>query len=152
MLAIMQWMIAHPTSIGYNQLRPMANIGLFQQEFETKVAGGWKTTMDCSEFVTIVCKWAGLHDPNGLHYDGYGNSETMYDYRPHYTNPSWAHVGAIVAFGPNGADHAALVMIPSKDPTLCSHGSGKGPIAVKLSDLVKSMGSPVVTLLDVGGL
>src|SRR2546423_615721 len=90
-------------------------------------------TMDCSEGVTCLCKWAGLHDPNGLGYSGDGYTGTLLNHLPHYSEPSHAYVGALVVFGPGTGDHVAMVMQRGANPVLWSHGSEGGPRAVTLS-------------------
>jgi hypothetical protein len=151
-LAIMNWLIAMRDHIHYAQARPMATASFYEQDLVTLFKGGHTIAPDCSEMITDVCRWAGLHDPNGMGFNGFGNSASMWDHLPHYTNPSKAHVGAIVVFGQGGSQHAAMIKEPSPDPILFSHGSASGPISVSLSALTKAIGSPSVTLLDIGAL
>jgi hypothetical protein len=91
-------------------------------------------TMDCSESVTLLCRLAGLQDPNGFHYDCTGYTGTLLHHLPHYSSPLAAKVGALVVFGPGSGHHVCMVRTPGDDPMLFSHGSEQGPIYIRLSD------------------
>lgn len=133
--ALMRWTAANQQHIHYSQARPMSAIHLLEQHVVDMFKAGQAITMDCSSGVTQLCKWAGLADPNGRAYDGYGFTGTLLDNQAlkHYTDPSKANVGALVVFGPNSGEHAAMVLEPGKDPLLWSHGGEGGPVLVRLS-------------------
>jgi peptidoglycan hydrolase-like protein with peptidoglycan-binding domain len=71
MVAICQYCYAHRERMNYLQRRPMMAII-------------WNTTfpnvpglLDCSEFRTWVSRQVHVHDPNGMNYNGYGNTSTL---------------------------------------------------------------------------
>lgn len=109
---------------------------------------------DCSEFVTALCKWAGLEDPNGNGYNGAGYTGTMLKHLPHYHNPAGAYTGALAVFGPGTGEHVAMVYEPDRrngDPLLCSHGQERGPLLIRLS-VERQFHSAPVTMLSIAGL
>jgi hypothetical protein len=87
---------------------------------------------DCSFGVKILCDWAGVPDPTGGHFDGFGNSVSIYQHLPHIPLAE-AKVGDIVLFGPNGEWHAAMILKPGPDPLLWSHGHQGAPNLYPLS-------------------
>src|SRR5690349_6147580 len=129
----MRLTLAHESQLHYLQRRPMRLTGYGEHEFTTLLEHGTQFAADCSEYVTALCRWAGLADPNGWHYDGQGNSGQMWRHLPHYVNPAYADVGALCAFGPDGMDHVVFVMTPGPDPWCCSHGQENGPRRVRWS-------------------
>lgn len=67
------WSIAHRSEIHYGEIRPMP--------IHTSINHGFTT--DCSGFVTLMAKWGGCSDPNGLNFDGQGYTGTMIKHLPH---------------------------------------------------------------------
>jgi hypothetical protein len=130
---LMAYTLQHEPQIHYAQVRPMRTVHLTEAELHLLLANGGTVSMDCSEGVTCLCKWAGLRDPNGHHYDGSGYTGTLLARLPHYTDASKAKVGALCVFGPGSGDHVAMVMEPGKDPLMWSHGYEGGPRKVRLS-------------------
>lgn len=141
--ALMRLLIAHEPEVHYAQVRPMQNTH--------QLAPRFPVTMDCSEAVTMLCKWAGLHDPNGLAYSGTGNTQTLYDNLPRYHDPSIARTGALVTLGtptsPLSRQHVCMVLEPDPhDPLLFSHGQERGPLAIRLSVERQFHAAPVTFL------
>ncbi len=131
---LMAYLLKHEPQIHYAQIRPMRNVHLSERQLRDRLNGGGSMTMDCSESVTCLCKWAGLHDPNGLGYSGQGYTGTMLDHLRHYDDPKLALTGALVVFGPGAGDHVAMVMDRSgADPWLWSHGAEAGPRRIRYS-------------------
>lgn len=62
------WGINSRGEIGYAEFRPMDHLNELEHLPETE---------DCSTFATKAYKFAGAPDPNGLGYDGSGNTGTM---------------------------------------------------------------------------
>lgn len=147
----MYWTVEHEAQIHYAQRRPMTTAHLLEQQLADLFAAGVLIAMDCSEGVTLLCRLAGLADPNGRGYDGTGYTGTMLDHLPHYTKPGNADVGALVVFGPGSGDHVAMVYTPGADPLLWSHGAENGPRFVKLS-VEKAVHRPPVTFLSIAAL
>jgi hypothetical protein len=148
----MRWTVAHEPLIHYAQMRPMRTAHYHEQELADLFdAVGHTIAMDCSEGVTLLCRLAGLRDPNGAGYDGSGYTGTLLAHLPHYTKPSGADVGALVVFGPGAGDHVAMVDTPGSDPLLWSHGAENGPRLVRLS-VEKAVHRPPTTFLSIAAL
>ena len=118
--------------VGYLERRPMVTAHIkTMAELERLVAEGFD--MDCSESVTLVCHIIGAHDPNGNDYNGYGDTETMLNHLPHYSDAKGAEPGALVVFNsdqPLSEQHVAQVH--EHDPThgnpvLFTHGTAADP-------------------------
>jgi len=151
LLALMRYLLAHEPQIHYAQVRPMRTVALRESQLHTLLDHGHTVTMDCSESVTCLCKWAGMHDPNGHHYDGTGYTGTLLDNLPHYSDPSHARVGALCVFGPGNGDHVCMVMEHGADPWLWSHGYEGGPRKVRLS-VERAIHRKPVTFLSIAAL
>jgi hypothetical protein len=151
LLALMRYTLAHERQIHYAQVRPMRTVRLSEAELHTLLNHGHSITMDCSEGVTCLCKWAGLRDPNGLHYDGQGYTGTLLNHLPHYSDPRRAKVGALCVFGPAPGDHVAMVMAPGADPLMWSHGAEAGPRKVRYS-VERSFHRKPATFLSIAAL
>lgn len=134
---LMDFLVHHEPQIHYRMARPMDITHWPETYMEHLLENGFGMWADCSETITGICKWANLHDPNNLGYNGLGNTSTMLSnpHMRHYTNPKDAMVGAIVIFDPPGAylDHVCMVRKPGIDPVLFSHGQERGPLYVKCS-------------------
>lgn len=142
--ALMRDLVKHEPQVHYAQIRPMRNIHLTKPVYPM--------TMDCSESVTCLCKWAGLKDPNGFGYNGRGYTGTLLDHLPHYYDPANANVGALVVFGPGTGQHVAMVLEPDhRNPLLWSHGAESGPRLVRLHDEAQAH-YPPVRFLSIAGL
>jgi hypothetical protein len=87
---------------------------------------------DCSFGLVVLCAWAGLADPTGGAYDGWGNSRSIFHHLPHI-RIARGRVGDIVLFGVEGRDHAAMIYAPAADPLLWSFGHQGAPNLYPLS-------------------
>lgn len=145
---LMSQLVAYQKSIHYpeNDIRGKADTETFQLE-----APHPPMTMDCSEAVTLLCKWAGLKDPNGLNYTHPGYTGTLLAHLPRYNNPANANVGALVVFGPGTGEHVCMVYQPGDDPLLFSHGSEAGPVFIRLA-VERTYHRPPVTFLSIADL
>jgi GH24 family phage-related lysozyme (muramidase) len=112
----------NPYGWNYREVRPLG--------IPAKLAHG--INADCSFGVKILCDWAGVPDPTGSNYDGYGNSVSMFHHLPHVTKAQ-AKTGDILVFGPNGEWHATMILEPGADPLLWSHGHQGAPNLYRLS-------------------
>lgn len=148
---LMMWLVLHEELILYKQDRPMKSQHLFERDLVALFAAKKTFAMDCSESVTMMCRMAGLKDPNGLNYNGAGYTGTLLKHLPHYSDPKDADVGALVVFGPGDGDHVCQVAVAGKDPMLFSHGQNKGPVLIRLSDERKYQ-KPPVTFLSIAKL
>jgi cell wall-associated NlpC family hydrolase len=90
-------------------------------------------TTDCSGFATLCYFVAGAPDPNGLGYSGAGWTGTMLRHMGS-VEPSEARRGDLVVWGAYPGRHVAILIERGDDPLLCSHGSERGPIAIRYSE------------------
>lgn len=150
---LMDLMVAHEPKIHYEQVRPMRT-GSIKTIAQLGIALAHGFSMDCSESVTLLCRLAGLRDPNRSGYNGSGNTQVMYDHLTHYTRPRGAAIGALCFFGIPGelsTQHITMVRHSGSDPVLFSHGQERGPFWIHLSEERKyHAGSPV--FLNIGKL
>lgn len=120
------WAALNSASIHYAQVRPMDHLNQVERL-------PWTT--DCSEFVTTVYRWAGAPDPNGMRFNGYGWTGTMFDNGeaiPLYQ----VKPGDVVLWGYAPGHHTAVFVqggAASRDPMIVSHGSERGPLHIPLS-------------------
>jgi hypothetical protein len=143
-------LIDHAADVHYSQARPYP---------KDAKPGHYPIVLDCSSAVTMLCKWAGLHDPNGLHFNGTGYTGTLLDGPcSHYFDPHRAHAGALVVFGPGTGEHVAMVLEPNPhNPLLFSHGweerpgTQGSPHAIRLHDEAQYH-RPPVTFLSIARL
>src|SRR5713226_439418 len=81
-------------------------------------------TTDCSGFITILAKWAGVPDPNGRGYSGEGFTGTLLAHLPHIPfDRTWR--GDLVVFGAGTGQHVVMLMtggVHGGDPWVASHG------------------------------
>jgi hypothetical protein len=114
------WQYYYHAPLHYYQQRPMEDTGPLPNI---------DTYLDCSEFVYVCAKQAGLSDPSGYDppWTGYGNTDSYLAHMRHigisavkkgdlafYSNPG--HVGIIVGFSDRYKDHMVI-----------EHGSEGGP-------------------------
>lgn len=149
---LMHYLISKEPLIGYQQYRPMTTIHYNEAGLRRHLDSGHSISMDCSESVTLLCKLAGLKDPNGFGYNGYGYTGTLLNHLPHYSRASNAHVGAIAIFGAGTGEHAVMVMERGSDPVVFSHGFSGGPLALRLSTEKRYHPGARVTFLDISHL
>src|SRR5258705_2074988 len=107
--ALMDYLVAHEPKVHYAQRRPMRSRWITDYvELTRAVQSGAGLTMDCSESVTLLCKLAGLDDPNGLRYNGSGYTGTLLDHLPHYTPPSKANISGLPVLAARAGAHTAI--------------------------------------------
>jgi cell wall-associated NlpC family hydrolase len=121
-VAAARWGIAHEPQIHYGTVRPMP------------LARTLPLTTDCSGFVTLCYHLAGAPDPNGLGYNGQGWTGTLLRHLEETAQPQ---AGDVVVWGAYPGRHCAIVLEPGEDPLLASHGSERGPIAIRFSEECK---------------
>lgn len=148
----MDYLHVQRAKVHYAEIRPMSTAAIHTlSDLHHRVESEHGITMDCSESVTLICKLAGLKDPNGLGYDGQGYTGTLLSHLPHYYHPESARTGALVVFGAAPGHHVAMVREPGSDPLLWSHGQESDPRTIRLS--LERLGQPSpVTFLSIAGL
>jgi hypothetical protein len=109
----------------YQAVRPMP--------VPTSWKAGQHVRADCSKGVQFLARWAGAPDPMKNDFSDWGNSTTLTVVLPHLSSPGELRVGDVVTFGPDGNDHAAMVLEAGADPLLWSHGHPGAPNAYRLS-------------------
>lgn len=149
---LMDYTYRERAKIHYAQVRPMRtrrihSLHLLQQALQSPAG----ITSDCSESVTMLCRIAGLDDPNGFGYDGHGFTGTLLHHLPRYARASDAKVGALVVFGPGSGDHVCMVRHVGANPLLWSHGQERGPIFISLREESRFQ-RPPVTFLSIAKL
>lgn len=80
--------------------------------------------LDCSEYVYCCAKAAGLPDPSGTGYSGYGNTYSFLAHMPHRDTPE---KGALVFY--NNPSHVAIIVGQGQNHgwMVLSNGSDLGP-------------------------
>jgi hypothetical protein len=145
--SLMDELVAHTGAVHYREIRPMRTHWIASRALlERALRSPAGVTMDCSESVTLLCRLAGLKDPNGVGYDGTGYTGTLLKHLPHYTNPSKAKIGALVVFGPKSGHHVCMVRRPGANPVLFSHGSERGPFWISLEQEKRWQADPTIFL------
>ena len=132
MVSNCNWGVAHNAQIHYAETRPIPiNIPKYYLPFTT----------DCSGFVTIMAKWSGASDPNGLGYNGQGYTGTLLDHLPHITKQE-SLPGDLVVLGPAPGHHVVVLVQAGTvaDPLVVSHGQEADPDRTLLS--VQIAGQP----------
>jgi hypothetical protein len=149
---VMDFLLAQRNRVHYAEVRPMHSESIKSMyQLKQRVAAPGGITMDCSESVTLICKLAGLKDPNGLSYDGAGYTGTLLDHLPHYTDAGAAKLGALCVFGPGTGTHVTMVHERGPDPWLWTHGEESDPSLHRLSWMRPGF-APPVTFLSIAGL
>ena len=149
----MDVLVRYKRRVHYAQRRPMTTMRIRPGHLLTAILRPGGITMDCSESVTLICHLAGLRDPNGRNYDGYGFTGTLLGYLEHYDDPARAKVGAMVAFGGGAGEHVAMVRRPdSVNPMLFSHGTEADPNIYPLSTLKAAFPGQPHTFLSIAKL
>lgn len=133
------WGVTNTASIHYAQVRPMDGINQRRK---------LPLNTDCSGFVTLCYKWAGVpDDPNGYGYNGSGYTGAMLRYMTQVSQ-SAVRPGDLVLWSRNGdGEHVALVVETGSDPLLVSHGQESGPYTVRFSASNRSHAGATVNWL-----
>ncbi len=80
-----KWCVLNRSRIHYSEVRPIpVDLSFGELPFTT----------DCSGFVTMLARWAGLPDPNGLGYSGSGYTGTLLTHL--LPIPSSSQPGAVI--------------------------------------------------------
>jgi hypothetical protein len=121
------WGAEHHAQFNYAEIRPIP-IHLPRRTSS-------KITTDCSGFVTLMAKWAGLPDPNGLGYNGEGYTGSLLHHLSHIPfHETWR--GDLCVYGTGTGTHVvALSMggVREANPIVYSHGQQGGPFALTLN-------------------
>jgi hypothetical protein len=107
---VAMWGYFHRYQMHYLQTRPMLGMNC---------PPGIDEYCDCSEFATLCYKCAGAPDPNWLHFDGSGNTDTMLAHGRSVALPA---PGDLVLYANPGH-----VIVCTKWPMGVSNGSEGGP-------------------------
>jgi len=149
---IMDILVNNEPEVHYKEIRPMPTCSIKSlTSLEKQLTSKSGITMDCSESVTLICKLAGLEDPNGSDYNCRGFTGTLLENLPHYSEPRIAKIGALVVFGPGTGEHVCMVRHRGKNPILFSHGQERGPFYISLSEEQKFHKKPI-TFLSIANL
>src|SRR5262249_9618580 len=143
----MDYLVAHNNAVKYRLTRPNPARSIVSAAALFKAIQHDDVEADCSGGIDLLFHLARCKPPSGAKYGwGYGNTKTMLDHLPHFTDARKAHVGAIFIFGADQDDllkqHAAVVRRESKrlgNPTLWSLGGPGDPVYWKKSVLQDSV-------------
>lgn len=94
-------------------------------------------TTDCSGWVTLLYKWAGASDPNGLGYNGEGYTGTLLEHGRPITQDQ-AQPGDLIIWGHFPGHHVAVCVEAGADPLVCSHGGEQNPVLEATSTETRS--------------
>jgi hypothetical protein len=98
-----------------------------------KPAGSLPFEGDCSSTFTVCYDWAGAHDPNGLNFDGYGDTDTLLEHAKRITIEE-VQVGDGVIFGLSPTRHIAMIVkLNGGNPLCMSNGGSSDPSLFPLS-------------------
>lgn len=125
-----RWGAANQASIHYAEIRP---IPLWLQ------LRALPFTTDCSGWATLLYKWAGAPDPNGLGFIGEGFTGTLLAHGKPITQ-SEARPGDLVIWGVYPGHHVAVCVEAGPDPLICSHGSESNPVLERTSTETAAQG------------
>ncbi len=126
-----------PKQIHYGEVRPIRG-----------APRALPLTTDCSGFVTLCYQWAGAPDPNGMDYDGGGDTGTMLHACSHI-DPRAAQPADLVVFGNAPGTHVVIIVEPGTDPVVVSQGSEAGPLKLPLSEEATAHPGQPLTYLSV---
>jgi hypothetical protein len=129
------WAIAHRSEIHYAEIRPMP--------IHTSINHGFTT--DCSGFVTLMAKWGGCSDPNGLNFDGQGYTGTMLEHLPHIPFKQTLR-GDLLVIGAYPGIHVVALLADGQltnTPQVASLGGPGDPRSFLLSEEIGFFGSDV---------
>jgi hypothetical protein len=142
MVAYCNWAVAHHAKISYAETRPIPiNIPRVHLPFTT----------DCSGFATLMAKWAGAADPNGLKFNGQGYTGYMLTHLTPPISQGEALPGDYAVFGHAPGTHVVILAengsANGNNPLVVSHGQQGDPISVHLSvEKAAHSGQPVTFL------
>lgn len=121
LVAEMRYLISQHENILYDQIRPIPLKAILQHR--------WPVRTDCSGLYTAACYAAGLADPNGFHYNGAGNTETLLAHLPRRAGLWQVRPGDAAIFGINPSHHVVGFLEDGRtgDPEVFSHGHAGNP-------------------------
>lgn len=124
LVRLAQFLSKYADWVNYAEVRPMSTARITESQLTQRLESHGTITCDCSESVTLMFRLAGLHDPNGLQYDGEGWTGTMLTHLPHFTDWEKVHAGTLIIFGAYPGTHVVMVTNPDgQNPMVYSHGS-----------------------------
>lgn len=117
-VAVARWATSHEPAIHYRQARPYPVLSFLRRRLPLWV--------DCSSTASMLWRAAGLPDPNGRKWDGYGYTGTIRATVPQ-TSLAAARPGDLIVYGGGTGAHMVVVMQAGSDPIVWSHGQESGP-------------------------
>ncbi len=100
LVATMNWGVKHHGQFKYSEGKD--RMEAVRKPFALPI------TSDCSSWVTSICFWNGLNDPNDLKFNGQGYTGTLLSHLPHI-DKSKARVGDLVVYGAGTGTHVAMI-------------------------------------------
>lgn len=115
----LMWGVYNHDRFIYSERRPIP--------VKLKPAAKGPIVTDCSGFITLMAKWAGAPDPNGLKYNGEGYTGTLLDYGLLMLEAK-ALPGDLIIYGPGPGQHVVgITKILDGDFEVASHGKQGDP-------------------------
>lgn len=141
-VGVMNLLVADKAQIDYIEHRPMKTAPIDSVDGLMKALAA-RIAMDCSESTVLIFHVAGLKDPTGNGFNGYGNTESMLDNAElaHFADPKKANPCTLVIFNsdrPLSEQHVAVVHTADHEngnPLLFTHGHQGDPSLVHLHDI-----------------
>lgn len=139
-VGVMNLLFADKAQIDYLEHRPMRTASIDSVDALVKALTS-RIAMDCSESVTLIFHIAGMKDPNGLGFDGYGDTETMLKHLARFGDAKKANPCSLVVFNadqPLSKQHVAVVHTADHvggNPLLFTHGHQGDPSLERLGNL-----------------
>lgn len=118
LVAEFRYLVSVHDEIGYDEVRPIPLKRILDH--------AWPVYTDCSGLVTAAYYAAGYPDPNGLAYNGQGNTATLMS---HLAQIPRSHIqqGDLAIFGVYPGKHVVAFLDTTSDPTVFSHGHTGSP-------------------------
>ena len=150
-----QWWLANKAYTVYEEFRPVSFYT--QIGFEQRNAAHEVSAFDCSSSTDELMYMVGsLGDPSGpdFNFDGYGNTQTQYEFLPHLGSVSEAQPGDLIMFDPppESFAHVCVVMESGSNPTVFNHGGPGDPIETNYEAEVAGHPGQAVTVLSIANL
>jgi hypothetical protein len=150
------WWVDNKGHTQYAEFRPVTFYT--KAQLETRNADGEETEFDCSSSLDETAFATDLDDPSGpaYNFNGFGNTQTQYEFLPHLPNVGSCLLGDPIMFDPppESFAHICYVLKPDPDgnPTVFNMG-GPGDPSIK-TFLEEAAGHPgqAVTAMSIGNL
>ena len=142
LVATMNWGVKHHGQFKYSEGKD--RMEAVRKPFALPI------TSDCSSWVTSICFWNGLNDPNGLKFNGQGYTGTLLSHLPHI-DKSKVRVGDLVVYGGGTGTHVAMVANVDAHGNIltCSMGQDGDPSWTWVNKPVMEVAATIVGVVTI---